>query len=213
MKLDLQSAVNDIVFCFVDSEPVTAILEVVGHVPQSVVEVGAASGKLSIKLATLGAEAVVIDHDPEMVHYETHLVEAARSLLRATGFDGDHLNVQTALMDGRRLELPTGAFELAFNEGVLEHLPWVEQVQMLREMARVSRDYVAFIVPVAGNTENERIAREVHHHYHGLPATETPLTPADCEGLAEKAGLTVVQVRPILDRLMLVTCRKQVRKV
>jgi SAM-dependent methyltransferase len=51
------------------------------------------------------------------------------------------------VMDARNLRFPAGSFDLSFCHAVLHHIPRQDRVTVVREMARVSKQYVAVIEP------------------------------------------------------------------
>lgn len=55
------------------------------------------------------------------------------------------------VMDARALRFPSGSFDLVFCNAVLHHIDRADRLTVVREMARVSRRYVAVIEPNRNN--------------------------------------------------------------
>lgn len=51
------------------------------------------------------------------------------------------------VMDARKLEFPDGTFDLSFCHALLHHIDTSDRATVIREMARVSREYIAIIEP------------------------------------------------------------------
>ena len=94
--------------------------------PQRLLEAGCGTGRVSHRLTAEGFEAHLIDITPEAIRL-------SRSLL---GADAHGLFVH-----GSCFQMPyaTGAFDVTWNEGVLEHFLPDDQRAFLAEMVRVLR--------------------------------------------------------------------------
>jgi ubiquinone/menaquinone biosynthesis C-methylase UbiE len=89
-----------------------------------ILEVGTGRGVCSITLMKMGYHCVSVDYS-----------EVAVKLARGKGLD-------TLLCDGRHLPFGQAIFEIAFTQGLLEHLGIDDQVAILKETRRVSRRVV-----------------------------------------------------------------------
>jgi len=107
---------------------------IVAERPRRVLEVGAATGRMSVFLSHLGLEAVGVDRDRS-------LVARARRVNAA-------LNGRAEFLCADAFALPFGddAFDLAFHQGLLEHFDDGQISALLHEQLRVATT-VAFSVP------------------------------------------------------------------
>jgi SAM-dependent methyltransferase len=99
---------------------------------QRVLDVGCANGYSSARYAALGADVLGVDFVPEMIEY----AQARRAALPADVAD------RLAFVGGdiRTLEFEDGSFDAVVATRVVINLPsWEEQLQGLRECARVLR--------------------------------------------------------------------------
>ncbi len=94
---------------------------------------------------------------------------------------------QKMVMDARKLEFPDESFDLSFCHAVLHHIALEDRVQVLKEMARVSKRYVAYIEP---NIWNPIIAgfSALKKEEHGA----LKFTPKYVRSMAEQAGLRII---------------------
>jgi SAM-dependent methyltransferase len=95
------------------------------------------------------------------------------------------------VMDARALQFPDATFDLSFCHALLHHVATEDRVQVLREMARVSKRYVAYIEP---NVCNPIIAG-----FSLLKKEERGalrFTPGYVRSLAPQAGLHVLWSAP-----------------
>ena len=97
-----------------------------GVEPQRLLEAGCGTGRVSHRLTAEGFEAHLVDITLEAIRL-------SRSLL---GEDAHGLFVRGSCF---RMPYATGAFDVAWNEGVLEHFRGDDQRQFLAEMLRVLR--------------------------------------------------------------------------
>jgi len=94
---------------------------------------------------------------------------------------------------GLPLPLPSGSFDLVWN---FNRLPFLDPQLLVAEMARLSRRYVALVVP---NRRNYGFpARRLFHARTGLPwpyGNTTVMHPGAVRRLLEQAGLWVLETR------------------
>jgi len=109
---------------------------------------------------------------------------AAQGCLARTGF---------ACVHGLPLPFPSRHFDLVWN---FNRLPFFDPPALVGEMARLSRRYVALVVP---NRRNYGFpARRLYHHRTRLPwpyGNQGVMDPRTVRGLLEAAGLQVLEVR------------------
>ena len=92
-----------------------------------ILEAGAGSGRISLRLAILGARVAAIDTAPQAIKH-------IREIFQNEGVGAD-------ISEGSIYEIPfpDGVFDVVWNAGVLEHFTPEEQTLALREMSRVCR--------------------------------------------------------------------------
>ena len=153
-----------------------------------ILEAGAGTGKLGINLAvTSRCMAVLVDNDKEQLARIQRYLGAVEALLAA------RLPIIVKEGDLEALPFNDGIFDMVFNEGVIEHFP--DPLVPLKEMVRVSSDYVICIVPNAMNLEQARQAKEQMEKHAGTDrweAFEKPMTLEELQGHFVKAGLKEV---------------------
>ena len=93
-----------------------------------ILEVGCGSGKISARLASMGAEV--------------HLLDYSEKALKVAKERFDHLTLKGAFKLGDMMRLPfePDSFDLVWSSGVLEHYLADDQEKAIREMARVCRN-------------------------------------------------------------------------
>lgn len=101
---------------------------------QTMLEVGAGTGVMSIFLSQLGRQVTTLDNDPKIVRL---------SELNREKFGGKN---QVVLGDAFKLPFPDNSFDLVFHQGLLEHFSDVEIHQLIIEHLRVA-PVVIFSVP------------------------------------------------------------------
>lgn len=94
------------------------------------------------------------------------------------------------VMDARDLKLPDQSFDMVFCHAVLHHIEKADRPKVMREMARVSKKYVAMIEP---NILNPIIAAfsTLKREEHGALV----FTPRYVRSLMTNAGLRIVDAR------------------
>lgn len=100
--------------------------------------------------------------------------------------DGNPLE-RRIVMDARHMTLPDASFDLVFCHALLHHIAATDRVQVLQEMARVAKRYVAYIEP---NIWNPIIAgfSAVKREEHGA----LRFTPHYVRSLARAANLRII---------------------
>ncbi len=112
---------------------------------EEVLEAGCGSGLFGLALATLGCMVTAVDLSDQMV---TNVQDAATMMANA----GYRIQVTANQQDITALALGDNTFDVAFNEGVIEH--WVrreERIQVLREMVRVVKPGGRVVVCIPNN--------------------------------------------------------------
>lgn len=102
--------------------------------PKRLLEVGTGSGTMSVFLSSLGYDVTSIDND-----------EAVLSVAGKTSEDFRG-SARYELADAFNLPYESGAFDIAFSQGLLEHFSDEEIIRILEEQLRVARAAV-FSVP------------------------------------------------------------------
>ena len=122
-----------------------------------VIEVGSGPAHDSLVFAEAGADVTAVDC-------------SAEGLAMGRQFYGQlGLPLRTVLADARRLPLPGGAFDIAFNAGVLEHFSDQDLQAVLDEMIRVVRPggWVLAFCPNRHNVYYQvHLRRLKRHDYH-----------------------------------------------
>lgn len=150
-----------------------------------IAEAGSGTGKISLKLAEEGADVTLIDFS-----------EQALKNSRQAFFER---NVSATFLqaDIRSTNLPKGRFDLTWNAGVVEHFEEDEQVDMLREMGRITKPggTVLVMAPNAkclpylvGKAFAEREGRWMY-------GKETPV--ASLRNVIDKSGLLLLEEKHI----------------
>ncbi len=146
---------------------ITAIHSVANLPPHpSVLDVGAGNGYFS---AWWGREGDVTAVDYSPVILEGNPVE------------------KKMVMDARHLTFADGSFDLAFCNAVLHHIAKEDRVQVVHEMARVSKRYVAIIEPNRWNPLMLGLSLMKKEERGGLRFSRSYV-----RSLMEQAGLRVI---------------------
>ncbi len=98
-----------------------------------ILEAGCGSGKFSVCLAILGCKVTALDLSHQMLRNTRRPGEIAASFL-------GKLNLRTIRQDLNRLDISSDTFDVAFNEGVVEHwLDKKQRIHIISEMVRVTK--------------------------------------------------------------------------
>lgn len=92
-----------------------------------ILEAGSGTGRISLRLASEGAQVILVDYSP------TALQHARRA------FEKHGQVAEFVLADIRQLPLPDEVVDITWNAGVLEHLSFPEQLKAVEEMKRVTK--------------------------------------------------------------------------
>lgn len=100
---------------------------------KKILDAGAGSGRISLKLALEGADVTLLD-------YSEKALERCKEL-----FDR-HNQKATLIKSDLRKDLPfeDDSFDIVWNSGVMEHFVENEQVFMVSEFARIAREFHTF---------------------------------------------------------------------
>ena len=113
------------------------LLECVGNLAgKKLCEVGCGSGLLSALLGTLGARITLVD-----------IASKALSFARRH-FEGKGIAADFCLQDGLQMGFRADAFDLVWNDGVLEHFSDDGKIALIREMWRIVRPGGALLIRV-----------------------------------------------------------------
>ena len=162
------------------------------HEGQIVLEPGCGCGKLGLSYALGGAEAMLLDVDPEVVSYARRIRGALNSLV------GFPLAVEIRIGNIHRMKYSNDSFDFVFNEGVPQH--WVEEKLRqgaIDQMVRVSRDLVAVIGNNGLRLDEQEADKGFEFTYKGMPPHRKCFTPDELEMRLKRAGLKGVVVEPI----------------
>lgn len=91
-------------------------------------------------------------------------------------------------MDARKLEFDDASFDLSFCNAVLHHIDKTDRVQVVKEMTRVSKNYVAIIEPNIFNPCVAALSLLIKEEHGALIFTKRYT-----KKLMEEAGLTVIR--------------------
>ncbi len=93
----------------------------------SILEAGSGTGKISLRLASEGAQVTLVD-------YSEKALENSREAFGQESCQGTFI-----LSDIRKIQAPNDKYDLTWNAGVLEHFTFNEKVDILNEMARITK--------------------------------------------------------------------------
>ena len=112
-----------------------------------IMEVGAGSGRDSVRLAAAGATAVILD-------YSVPSLETARRVAEREGVRAHYVRA-----DALRLPFRDGAFDVVFHQGLLEHFR--DPAPLLRENVRVLAPGALLLVDVPQRFHLYTVAKHV----------------------------------------------------
>lgn len=160
-------------------------------------DVAAGSGALSIPAARMGARVVAVDQSPAMLE-----------LLRARAA-GEHLPIDTRVMNGEALQIEAAQFDIAGSQFGVMLFP--DMPQGIREMARVVVPGGRVLMIVYGDPHQidfldffVRAIATIRPGFEGPPTDPPPLPfqlqdPRKLEAELKGAGLTNVRVETITE--------------
>ncbi|MDZ7374434.1 MAG: class I SAM-dependent methyltransferase [candidate division KSB1 bacterium] len=158
---------------------VRALTQVVDPRGKWVLEVGAGSGRDSVRLARLGARAVALD-------YSTNSVRTVKRLADAEG-----VKVWVVRADALRLPFRRGTFDVVFHQGLLEHFR--DPIPLLQANVEVLRagGYLVVDVPQKYHpyTLVKHLLMKMGRWFAGW---ETEFTVAELKDLICRVGLVPV---------------------
>jgi 2-polyprenyl-3-methyl-5-hydroxy-6-metoxy-1,4-benzoquinol methylase/GT2 family glycosyltransferase len=115
------------------------VVRVKGTSSKNMMEAGSGTGKISLRFANEGADITLVD-------YSEQALLNSREAFRQMNLTGSFV-----LSDIRSMNIPDNSFDTTWNAGVLEHFSFEERVNILKEMARVTKPegLVLVLVPNA----------------------------------------------------------------
>jgi SAM-dependent methyltransferase len=160
---------------------VVAMIEAEGPVAgKRVMEVGAGSGRDSVRLAAAGATAVILD-------YSVPSLETARRVA-----DREGVRAHFVRADALRLPFRDGTFDVVFHQGLLEHFR--DPRPLLRENVRVLAPNAILLVDVPQRyhlyTVGKHVLIALGKWFAGW---ETEFTIGELERLMRGADVTIVR--------------------
>jgi SAM-dependent methyltransferase len=145
---------------------------------QPVLEVGAGSGRDTLRLVEAGATGVVLDYSPASL-------ALVRQQARARG-----LTVHLVQADALAMPFRDGAFAVVFHQGLLEHFR--DPMPLLRENTRVTRHQGRVVVDVPQTVHLYTLMKKTLIAFDAwFAGWETQFTPGALEGRMRSAGLAV----------------------
>ncbi len=154
------------------------------EVPQAggkrVLEEGSGTGLVSLELAKRGAAVFLLDKSAEALSFSKGGFARARV---------DHLATQASIID---LPIAEESFDIVWSGGVIEHFHKEEQIQILKEMLRVTRPQGRVIV-IAPSAEARIYGKAKTHADSRMawqPGYEVPIL--SLREIAEGAGADLV---------------------
>lgn len=141
-----------------------------------IADIPCGTGRLSEALLEDGFRVAGLDVSPAMLHV------AQRRLTRF----GERFSPQVA--DLRDLsQIPPGTYDAVLCARVLLHFPMDDQIEMLRNVAMISRGPVVFTHDL--NSSYYRVARNIKHKFRKARTTTHIVTETELAALLAAAGL------------------------
>jgi len=145
---------------------------------QPVLEVGAGSGRDTLRLVEAGAIGVVLDYSPASL-------ALVREQARARG-----LTVHLVQADALRMPFRDGAFAVVFHQGLLEHFR--DPMPLLKENVRITRRGGRVVVDVPQAFHLYTLMKQTLIAFNAwFAGWETQFTPGGLERRLREAGLIV----------------------
>jgi len=148
---------------------------------RAVLEVGAGSGRDSLRLARAGARVFVLDYVPSAL-------EVIRRLAREAGVE-----VLCVCADATRMPFRDGAFQLVFHQGLMEHFR--DPRPLLRENFRVTAPGGHCLIDVPQRyhpyTAAKHLMIALNRWFAGW---ETEYSPGSLRRVVREAGYEVVRI-------------------
>lgn len=143
-----------------------------------IMEVGAGSGRDSVRLAAAGATAVILD-------YSVPSLETARRVAEREGVRAHFVRA-----DALRLPFREGAFDVVFHQGLLEHFR--DPMPLLRENVRVLAPGALLLVDVPQRFHLYTVAKHVLIAMgKWFAGWETEFSIGELERVMRGAGVTI----------------------
>ncbi|NPV29186.1 MAG: class I SAM-dependent methyltransferase [Firmicutes bacterium] len=92
-----------------------------------ILEAGSGSGRISLRLACNGANVILVDYSEKAI------------LLAQKAFKAKDCSAEFILADITELPLADQSVDISWNSGVLEHFSTSQQIEVLKEMKRVTK--------------------------------------------------------------------------
>lgn len=144
-------------------------------------EAGSGTGKISLRLAQEGANITLID-------YSEQALANSREAFDEAGLAASYIHA-----DIGQLPVPDGFYDVVWNAGVLEHFTYEEQVNILKELARVTKDdgLLIILTPSAASLTyrvGKYAAEQTGIWMYGAETPVQTLTPA-----CQEAGIELLE--------------------
>jgi len=151
----------------------------------TICEVGCGSGTTSAFFASLGGRITLVDLTAGALRF-------AHDHFRALGLPADY-----AQMNGLRMGIRDGAFDVTWNGGVIEHFTDEGKAELLREMWRVTKPGGLLLVTVPNARDYPFMAGKKIAEWRGkwIFGFEDDLTEARFRALASVAGIPEAEFR------------------
>jgi SAM-dependent methyltransferase len=131
-----------------------------------ILEPGSGTGLISLELAKRGARVFLLDLSPEAVNFSRDVFAREKA-----GQD----SVQASILD---LPFKDDAFDITWNGGVVEHFEKDQQIQILKEMLRVTKPGGIAIIIVPSSQGRIYMKAKGHADRHKVwqPGYEVPMS-------------------------------------
>ena len=146
-----------------------------------ILEVGAGSGRDSIRLAKMGAQVYVLD-------YINESLQVIRSLARR-----ENLVIHCILADARMLPIQTDRFDVVFHQGLLEHFREPDDQLLVEENYRILKTGGVAVIDVPQTFHIYTVIKHLLILFNKwFAGWEKQFTPSQLRRLLKRVNLSVV---------------------